>query len=64
MARWRGTALCTAAFVLVFSQLALGGELQQKLIEESTVEQVIKRGALRVGMSTFVPWAMTTRPAT
>jgi polar amino acid transport system substrate-binding protein len=50
-----------AAGVLVFSQLAAGGELQQKLIEESTVEQVIKRGALRVGMSTFVPWAMTDK---
>ena len=61
MARLRGTVLCTAAFVLVFSQLAVGGELQQKLIEESTVEQVIKRGVLRVGMSTFVPWAMTDK---
>jgi polar amino acid transport system substrate-binding protein len=32
--------------------------VQQQLIQESTVEQVIKRGNLRVGMSTFVPWAM------
>jgi polar amino acid transport system substrate-binding protein len=61
MDRLRGIVLCTAAFVLVFSQLAVGGELQQKLIEESTVEQVIKRGVLRVGMSTFVPWAMTDK---
>lgn len=34
------------------------GKLQQQLVQESTVEQVIKRGNLRVGMSTFVPWAM------
>jgi len=61
MVRLRNTVLCTAAFVLVFSQLAVSGELQQKLIEESTVEQVIKRGVLRVGMSTFVPWAMTDK---
>ncbi len=27
-------------------------------VRESTVEQVQKRGILRVGMSTFVPWAM------
>jgi len=27
-------------------------------ITESTIEQVQKRGILRVGMSTFVPWAM------
>ncbi len=37
---------------------ALAGKLQQQLVQESTVEQVIKRGNLRVGMSTFVPWAM------
>lgn len=34
------------------------GKLQQQLVQESTVEQIIKRGNLRVGMSTFVPWAM------
>jgi polar amino acid transport system substrate-binding protein len=34
------------------------GEIQQQLVQESTIEQVIKRGTLRVGMSTFVPWAM------
>jgi polar amino acid transport system substrate-binding protein len=34
------------------------GKLQQQLVAESTIEQVLKRGALRVGMSTFVPWAM------
>jgi polar amino acid transport system substrate-binding protein len=61
MDRFRSTVLCAAAFSLAFCQLAVGGELQQKLIEESTVEQVIKRGVLRVGMSTFVPWAMTDK---
>jgi polar amino acid transport system substrate-binding protein len=40
---------------------ALAGELQQKLVQESSVEQVLKRGVLRVGMSTFVPWAMTDK---
>ncbi|MBW2052763.1 MAG: transporter substrate-binding domain-containing protein [Deltaproteobacteria bacterium] len=34
------------------------GEVQKQLAAESTVEQVLKRGILRVGMSTFVPWAM------
>ena len=38
--------------------LSYAGELQQQLVKESTIEQVIKRGTLRVGMSTFVPWAM------
>ena len=34
------------------------GKLQQQFTAESTVEQALKRGVLRVGMSTFVPWAM------
>lgn len=37
---------------------AFGGEIQQQLVQESTIEQVIRRSILRVGMSTFVPWAM------
>lgn len=37
---------------------ATAGEMQQQLLEESTVERVLQRGVLRVGMSTFVPWAM------
>lgn len=37
---------------------ASGGEIQQKLTRESALELVLKRGVLRVGMSTFVPWAM------
>ncbi|MBW1763451.1 MAG: transporter substrate-binding domain-containing protein [Deltaproteobacteria bacterium] len=36
----------------------LGCTQQEELINESTVEQVMERGVLRVGMSTFVPWAM------
>ena len=37
---------------------AQAGDLQQELAQQSAVEQVIKRGVLKVGMSTFVPWAM------
>ncbi|MEW5733980.1 MAG: transporter substrate-binding domain-containing protein [Thermodesulfobacteriota bacterium] len=33
-------------------------DLRAKLATESTVEQVVKRGMLRVGFSTFEPWAM------
>ncbi|CAG0928581.1 partial L-cystine-binding protein FliY, partial [Planctomycetaceae bacterium] len=55
------TVLCIAAWIMVSAQPAVGGELHKKLIEESTVEQAIKRGVLRVGMSTFVPWAMTDK---
>lgn len=38
--------------------VAVGGPVQQELATESTINQVFKRGVLRVGMDTFVPWAM------
>jgi len=50
----------TSALLLVIfgSGEAPADKLQQQLSSESTIEQVLKRGTLRVGMSTFVPWAM------
>jgi len=55
-------------FVLVMVMVALvlistvgtafAGKLQQQLTNESTIEQIMKRGVMRVGMDTFVPWAM------
>jgi polar amino acid transport system substrate-binding protein len=53
--------LSTVLWVLTFFSSPLpatAGEFQQKLAEESTLQQILKRGKLRVGMSTFVPWAM------
>jgi polar amino acid transport system substrate-binding protein len=47
------TSLLTAIASPVFA-----GRIQQQLVKESVLEQVLKRGILRVGMSTFVPWAM------
>ncbi|MEJ2641702.1 MAG: transporter substrate-binding domain-containing protein [Desulfosarcinaceae bacterium] len=44
--------------IFVVSTTAAAGELQQQLANESTVENVLKKGVLRVGMDTFVPWAM------
>jgi polar amino acid transport system substrate-binding protein len=61
MLRLLRIALIGAGLVLVCAHLAVSGDLQQKLVEESTVEQVVRRGVLRVGMSTFVPWAMTDK---
>lgn len=43
---------------LVLAGSAMAGKIQQELVKESTVEKIMKRGTLRVGMSTFVPWAM------
>ena len=45
-------------FIYFMATDSSAGKLQQQLVQESTVEQVIKRGNMRVGMSTFVPWAM------
>lgn len=39
----------------------LAGELQRQLIQESTLEQIMKRGTIKVGMDTFVPWAMKSK---
>jgi len=50
--------LMTCALILILARGGSAGQLQQELIQESTIEQVIKRGILKVGMSTFVPWAM------
>ena len=30
----------------------------QQLVEQSTVEKIMKRGVIKVGMDVFVPWAM------
>jgi polar amino acid transport system substrate-binding protein len=46
------------SFACIIAGHAFAGELQQQLVQESTVEQIMKRSTLRVGMSTFVPWAM------
>ena len=55
----------TCTLIVLMSVLFLGlagssmaGKLQQELVQESAVEQIMKRGTLKVGMSTFVPWAM------
>ncbi len=50
------------AFLLLFSllipPLAQAQKANQELATGSVLETIKKRGALRVGMSTFVPWAM------
>ena len=51
----------TVIFVVLIIGLtgvSFAGKLQQQMSAESTMEQVLRRGVLRVGMSTFVPWAM------
>ncbi len=40
---------------------AFSGEIQTALVKESTLEQAMKRGTLRVGFDTFIPWAMKNK---
>lgn len=49
------------ALGLCLATSAVGGDLQLQLTKESTLEQIMKRGVLRVGMDTFVPWAMKSK---
>ena len=44
--------------VTLSSHTALAATLQQQLVQESTVEKIVRNGVLRVGMDTFQPWAM------
>jgi len=46
------------AALLVTTSPAMAGKLQKQLIAESTIDQVMRREVLRVGMDTFLPWAM------
>lgn len=56
--KWVFCAAVIFSFIIGAWGSAGAGELQQQLTDESTIEQVLKRGVLRVGMSTFRPWAM------
>lgn len=46
------------AFLFCMNSIGFAATTQQKLVQESTIEQVMKRGVLRVGMDIFQPWAM------
>jgi polar amino acid transport system substrate-binding protein len=50
--------LMVLVLVAGMAGFAAAGKLQQELTKESALEQVMKRGVLRVGMDTFEPWAM------
>ena len=51
-------AIITGMLIFGPAQFAKAANVQQELVDQSTVEKVIRRGILKVGMSTFVPWAM------
>jgi polar amino acid transport system substrate-binding protein len=57
--------LAIAAATLLFTAPAgFAASVQQDLAQNSVIEQIIKRGVLRVGMDTFQPWAMKDKNGT
>ena len=51
-------ALITAGILIGATNVALAGSTRQSLSSESALEAIKKRGTLRIGLTTFVPWAM------
>ncbi len=44
--------------VIIYTGPVAAQKVQKKPLDESTIERILQKGVLRVGMSTFVPWAM------
>lgn len=63
MTIWRTIKLGTALAVVILGMATAvwGADLRQDLTRSSTLEQALSRGTLKVGMSTFVPWAMKSK---
>ena len=49
------------AMLLCLTVVASAADVQKELRESSTIEKVMRSGKLRVGMSTFIPWAMQSK---
>ncbi len=61
MKTFNGKVLVTICLITALIMTAIpvmAGKMQNQLIAESTIDQVMRRGVLRVGMDTFLPWAM------
>lgn len=56
--------ILSAVLVLAFAMPAPAIDVQKELAKSSTIDKIIRRGKLRVGMSTFVPWAMQDKKGT
>ncbi|NNG01672.1 MAG: transporter substrate-binding domain-containing protein [Desulfobacteraceae bacterium] len=57
LTKYRLMLLGLCALIFMISS-AHAETIQQQLTNQSVVEQMLKRGVVRVGMDTFVPWAM------
>ena len=55
---WGLLLIVVTSLFLTVPRAVVAGDIQQQLRAESTIEQIVQRGTLRVGMDVFVPWAM------
>ncbi|NDV24673.1 transporter substrate-binding domain-containing protein [Desulfovibrio sp. JC022] len=51
-------SIVTAILIMSLASVGMANDTRQELSKDSTLEKVLKRKALRVGFSTFKPWAM------
>jgi len=51
-------ALMSVGMIVGAANVASADSARQSLSSDSVLEQIKKRGTLRIGLSTFVPWAM------
>ena len=51
-------ALISVGMIVGATNIASADSARQSLSSDSVLEQIKKRGTLRIGLSTFVPWAM------
>lgn len=57
--------LLIAAFLVIFTSTpGFSASVQQDIVKSSVIEQILKRGVLKVGMDTFQPWAMKDKNGT
>jgi len=54
-------AIVVISLTFCLAGLGFAESIRNQLVADSTLEQVVKRGVLKVGMSTFVPWAMNDK---
>ncbi|WP_415712985.1 transporter substrate-binding domain-containing protein [Maridesulfovibrio sp.] len=60
MTLWKtvSVGITTVLLIMGLSSAVWAGDARQNLSQDSTLEAVLKRETLRVGFSTFKPWAM------
>ncbi len=55
------TVVLLSVFFFFTTTIAFSASVKQDLAKESSLEQVLSKNRLRVGFSTFVPWAMKNK---